>query len=323
MKKTLSTLLFFCTIAVFGQTSDEHLQNGLSKHKQQDYKGAIKDYDKAIKADKNNKDAFYNRGTCALALNDFKAAMSDFTKTIELAPSFSKAYYSRATVYVSQKKYEDALPDLDKTIELDLNFPNVLTLRGQIRAQTGNKKGACEDFQKAKEIGDQQADKYINQFCGNTQKTGESLMLDWPESENWKIGSNQENDQMVMIELIHADETLEKWTEIGSMMSIKGVKNVPMDKAMNMMFEQAKENAPKSKLTFIEKDETAEYPWIIFTIESPNFKNDKKPESQLWYIVQGKQALYTNFRAVKQANIPSDLKDKWIAFFKTGKIVYK
>lgn len=323
MKKTLTTLFFFCTLVVFGQTSDEHLQNGISKHNQQDYKGAIKDYDKAIKADKNNKDAFYNRGTCALALNDFKAAMSDFTKTIELAPSFSKAYYSRATVYVSQKKYEDALPDLDKTIELDLNLPNVLTLRGQIRAQTGNKKGACEDFQKAKEIGDQKADKYINQFCGNTQQGGESLMLDWPESENWKIGSNQENDQMVMIELIHADETLEKWTEIGSMMSIKGVKNVPMDKAMNMMFEQAKQNAPKSKLTFIEKDETVEYPWIIFTIESPNFKNDKKPESQLWYIVQGKQALYTNFRAVKQASIPEDLKEKWMAFFKTGQIVYK
>jgi tetratricopeptide (TPR) repeat protein len=323
MKKTLTTLIIIFTLTAFGQTSQEYLQNGITKHKQQDFKGAIKDYDKSIKEDKANKDAFYNRGTCQLALKEFKSAMTDFNKTIELDPKFAKAYYSRATVFVSQEKYAEALPDLDKTIELDPTIPNVLTLRGQIRAQTGNKKGACEDFNQAKQIGDKQADKYLSQFCGNEQQGGESLMLDWPESENWKIGSSQENEQMVMLELIHSNETLEKWTEFGSMMSIKGVKNVPMDKAMNMMLDQAKLNSPKAKLTFIEKDESVEYPWIIFTIESPSFKNDKTPESQLWYIVQGKTSLYTNFRAVKQATIPEELKDKWIKFFKTAQVVNK
>ncbi len=148
-------------------------------------------------------------------------------------------------------------------------------------------------------------------------------MLYWPESENWKIGADQENEQTHVLDLIHSNETIEKWTELGNMTSIKGVRGVPMDKAMNLMFDQAKLNSPKAKLTFIEKDESIEYPWIIFTIESPSFKNDKTPESQLWYIVQGKQALYTNFRAVKQATIPGDLKDKWIKFFKTGKVINK
>ncbi|HRO43313.1 MAG TPA: tetratricopeptide repeat protein [Flavipsychrobacter sp.] len=323
MKKNLTTFAILCSLTVFGQTTEEHLQNGIAKHEQRDFKGAIRDYDKAIKADKNNKDAYYNRGTCALAVNDLKAAMTDFNKTIELDPKFVKAYYSRATVFVSEKKYIEALPDLDKTVALDPTTPNALTLRGQIRAQTGNKKEACEDFYNAKAIGDKQAHKYIGQFCGNEQQSGESLMLDWPETENWKVGSNQENEEMAMIELIHANETLENWTEFGSMISIKGAKNVPMNTAMNMMFEQAKQNSPKAKFTFIEKDESVEHPWIIFTIESPYFNNDKRPESQLWYIVQGKQALYTNFRAVRQAIIPTHLKDKWIKFFKTGQIVNK
>jgi tetratricopeptide (TPR) repeat protein len=323
MRTALTTILTVLYLSVAGQTAQEYLQTGIEKHKQQDFKGAIKDYDKAINLDRNLKDAFFNRGTCQLALKDFKAAMKDFDKTIELDPKFVKAYYSRASVYVSQEKYVESLPDLDKTIELDLTTPNALTLRGQIRAQTGNKKGACEDFNKAKEIGDRQADKYLNQFCGNEQQGGESLLLDWPERENWKLGNSQENEQMAMLELIHANETLENWTEMGTMMSIKGVKNLPMEKAMNLMYDQAKQNSPKAKLTFIEKDETAEYPWIIFTIESPNFKNDKRPESQLWYVVQGKTSLYTNFRAVKKASIPTDLKDKWIEFFKTGKVVSK
>jgi tetratricopeptide (TPR) repeat protein len=323
MRTALATILTVLYLSVSGQTAQEHLKTGIEKHKQQNFKAAIKDYDKAINLDNNLTDAFFNRGTCLLALKDFKSAMKDFDKTIELDPTFVKAYYSRASVNVSQEKYIESLPDLDKAIELDATTPNALTLRGQIRAQTGNKKGACEDFSKAKEIGDKQADRYLNQFCGNEQQGRESLMLDWPESENWKLGSSQENEQMAMFELIHSNETLENWTEMGTMMSIKGVQNLPMDKAMNLMYEQAKQNAPTAKLTFLEKDEKAEYPWIIFTIESPGFKNDKRPESQLWYVVQGKTSLYTNFRAIKKATIPGDLKDKWVSFFKTGKVVYK
>lgn len=323
MRTTVTTLALICTLKVFGQTSQEHLQNGITRHKKLDYTGAIKDYSNAIKEDPANKDAYFNRGTCELALKDFKSAMVDFTKTIELDPTYAIAYYSRASVFVSQGKYAEALPDLDKTVELDPKTPNALTLRGQIRTQTGNKKGACEDFSQAKQVGDPQADTYLTQFCGNELQAGESLAFHWPENENWKIGTSQETQQMAMIELIHSNETLENWTEMGTMMSVKGARNVPMDEAMESMYAQTKQNSPKAKLTFIEKDETAEYPWIIFTIESPGFKNDKTPESQLWYIVQGKDALYVSFRAVKQATVPPELKEKWIAFFKAGEIVRK
>lgn len=318
---TILALTFFTTF--FGQTAEEYLKTGIEKHNSKDLDGAIKEYSKAIKTDKSLTVAYLNRGMCELALQDYKSALKDFDKTIELNPKMADAFYSRATVLISQKKYTEALPDLDKTIELLPTTPNALTLRGQIRANTGNKKGACEDFNKAKEIGDKQSEKYLSQFCGNEQQDGESLKLHWPESENWKVGSNQGNEEMTMLELIPSNETFENWTEIGTMIAIKGAKKIPMDKAMNMMFEQSKKNSPKAKLTFIEKDENVKFPWIIFTIECPNFKDDKKPESQLWYIVQGKTSLYTNFRAVKRSSIPTNLKDKWIKFFKTGEIVYQ
>jgi len=317
-KWTLTTALIVLCLSVSAQTAQEYLKSGISKHEQQDLKGAIIDYSSAINADKGLTDAYFNRGTCELALKDFKAAMADFTKAIELNPNFAKAYYSRATTYASQQLYVESLPDLDKTIALEQSFPNALTLRGQIRAQSGNKEGACDDFTKAKAYGDTRADQYLSQFC-----EAESLMLDWPDDEHWKVGDNQENNQMHVIDLIHDNETIDNWTELGNMTAIKGAKNVPMDKAMNMMYDQAKKHAPKAKLTFIEKDESVEYPWIIFTIESPRFINDKRPESQLWYIVQGKASLYTNFRAIKKASIPPELKEKWVKFFKTGQVVNK
>lgn len=323
MKILITIFALIISATSYGQTAKDYLQSGIDKHIKQDFQGAIAEYSKAIEAEKANKEAYFNRGTCELALKNDESALHDFSKTIELDPTFQKAYYSRATAYVRQEKYTDALPDLDKTIELNPLFPNALTLRGQIRAAVGNKKGACEDFTAAKNNGDQQADKYLIQFCGNEQGYGETLMLNWPDSENWKVGDNQENNETQVVDLIHTNETLDNWTELGNMTSVKGVTDASVTTAMNHIFETAKKNSPESKLTFIEKDENTEFPWIIFTVESPSFKNDPKPESQLWYIIQGKQALYMNFRALKQAVIPADLKEKWIKFFKAGKIMYR
>ena len=323
MKQLLTILAISISLTTFGQSAEEYLKNGITKHNSKDFEGAIKDYSKAIKEDGNLRDAFYNRGVCNQALKDNKSAKKDFDKTIEIDSKFAKAYYSRASLLVSDGKYLESLPDLDKVIEIEPKTPNALTLRGQIRAQTGNKVGACEDFTLAKSNGEKQADKYLQQFCGNEQQLGESLSLHWPESENWKIGSNQENDEMTMLELIPSNETFENWTEIGTMISLKGAKNIPMDKAMEMQFAELKKSSPKAKLTFIEKNENVEFPWIIFTIECPKFKDDKNPESQLWYLTQGKTSLYMNFRAIKESAIPENLKNKWILFFKTATIVYK
>jgi len=75
-------------------------------------------------------------------------------------------------------------------------------------------------------------------------------------------------------------------------------------------------------LKFIEKKDTTEFPWILFTIECTAYEDDNTAESQLWYIIQGNTSLFTNFRAIKQATLPEATKKRWIDFFKGGKIVY-
>jgi tetratricopeptide (TPR) repeat protein len=322
MKILIPIFVLVLASTAFAQSAKEYFQSGLEKHQKQDYSGAISDYSKAIAADKGYHDAYYNRAGCELAMKDYDAAMTDYAKTIELDPKFARVYYSRATAYLSKEKYDEALADLNKAIELDETVPHALTLRGQMRLQSENTKGACEDFTKAKAIGDPQADKFIGKYCSDDQHS-ESVKLNWPEDEHWKIGSEQDNAEQHVVDYIHDNETLQKWTEIGNMTSIKGATGVPMDKAMQLMLEESKKNSDDVKLTFIEKDEKAEYPWITFMLEASSFKTDKTPESQLWYVVQGKNALYTNFRAIKQATIPSELKEKWVKFFKTAKVVTK
>ncbi|QAA81137.1 hypothetical protein EI546_05070 [Aequorivita sp. H23M31] len=151
----------------------------------------------------------------------------------------------------------------------------------------------------------------------------ENLKINWPEKYEWKIGSNQETEQMHFIELVPGNESIDKWSVIGTMMSIKGATNVPMDVAANLMYEQAKANAPKAKLNIIEKNETGENHWILFTIEAPKFKNDKNPESQLYYIIQGKSSLYSNFVAIKEKKLSKDFIDEWSKVFKASELVYQ
>src|SRR5262249_52392265 len=68
-------------------------------------------------------------------------------------------------------------------------------------------------------------------------QNGENFKIIWPEEYKWKVGSNQENDKQHMIEMIPGNETIDKWTIIGTMLTIKGVQNVPMEVAMNLMFD--------------------------------------------------------------------------------------
>lgn len=323
MKLFTIILLLITGLSAFSQSAQDYLDKGIEKHNAKDYKGALKDYSKAIKLDKKMHVAYFNRGTIKLATNDLKGAMKDFDKTIELDHNFIKAYYSKASVYVSQNQYKEAIPNLNKVIELNDKFPNALTLRGQLHAALNNKEASCNDFQRAKAIGDPSADKYLSKFCGNKQQGGESLLLHWPEGENWKMANSQENDQMAVIELLRNNETFENWTEIGTMQSIKGAVNVPMDETKKMMTDEVKKDCPDATITVIEKNENTEFPWIIFSIECTTHKSSGLPESQVWYIIQGKDALYLNFRAIKKGSIPEQTKTKWVNFFKTGKVVYK
>lgn len=149
----------------------------------------------------------------------------------------------------------------------------------------------------------------------------ESLKIVWLEQYEWKLLSNEEDGNIHMMEVIPGKETAENWTMLGQMMSIKGALNMPMEEAKNTMFEQTKVSSPNAKLTVLEKDEQDEFPWILFKIENSGNKGTKNPESQLWYIRQGKTALYVNFIAKKKKKLKADFVQTWGEVFKNSEIV--
>jgi hypothetical protein len=151
-----------------------------------------------------------------------------------------------------------------------------------------------------------------------TAQQKESIKIDWPK--DWKIGSDQQQGQLHMVEMIPKKDDIEKWTTMGTTMTLSGVTGVGPEAVMQMTMDQTKKNAPDATLIEIARDLTAENPWILFKIEAPHYTNADYTESQLYYAVQGKQNLYSNFVALKVKELPKDFVDKWSAIFKASKI---
>lgn len=320
MKRILTVLALIISATIFGQTAKEYFEKGILKETKKDFKGAIKEFKKAINEDLNYSPAYFEKGICQMALTDYESAVEAFDNVIRIDFKNSQAYLKRAVSLISLQKYKEALLDLDKLIELDSSTADNFLFRGLLREEIGNKIGACEDFNKAKMGGDILADECLQKYCGKGTELEENIILNWTSQENWKIGSDQKNSKIRIIDFIRLSETLENWTELGHMTSVERQKDATVAEIMNLTFEEVKQQAPKAKLTLIEKDENSECPWIIFTIESPRFKNDKTPESQLWYILIGKQRMYTNFRAIRMTEISNVQKENWIKFFKNIKL---
>jgi tetratricopeptide (TPR) repeat protein len=131
-------------------TADDYLLQGSRKAKSKDYKGAIADYDQAIRLSPNNASAYSNRGFARGELGENQGALSDYDQAIRINPKVAYAYGQRG--WLRYKKLEDlrgALIDMDQAIQLDPNLGKAYQSRGLIHTDLGNLKEALSDYNQA------------------------------------------------------------------------------------------------------------------------------------------------------------------------------
>lgn len=132
MKTTLIAIaLVVCTVSCFGQTL---LHSALAKIDRKDFRGAIADCDKAIKASPYLGESYQIRGTAKVAIGDYMGAIKDCNKAIEYkaGPEFLAAAY---------------------------------TWRGTAKYQLGDRKSACDDWRRGGEMGNSTAYTFISNYC--------------------------------------------------------------------------------------------------------------------------------------------------------------
>src|SRR5262249_13311925 len=128
-----------------------------------DLKGALADFDKAIKLDPNDSVAYYNRAYAKRLSKNFKGALADYNRVIELDAQNADAYYNRGNVKaMNLNDPTGAIADYDRAIEINPENSHAYYNRAVSKKEKGDKPGSDADFKRAGEIDPELAPPTLN-----------------------------------------------------------------------------------------------------------------------------------------------------------------
>src|SRR3954470_5860761 len=94
-----------------------------------------------------------------------------------------------------------------------------------------------------------------------SQPNKETLKTSWPEEYNWKIVSNQEDSGLHTIVFTPMDESIENWTILGEMMTMKNFNSSGTAELLNAFTQSALKLSSNTRYRLIEKDESSKNFW--------------------------------------------------------------
>jgi TonB family protein len=141
-------------------------KRGLAESYSENDSIAISDYNKALELNPKLAIAYFNRGYSKSALKDYYGSIEDYTKAVELDSNGIYGYLNRGNSKRLLKDYAGAIKDYTKVIASNpIDIALVYCLRGVAKIALGDKNGACIDWAKADELGDDDARLKTNKYC--------------------------------------------------------------------------------------------------------------------------------------------------------------
>jgi len=143
---------------------------------------AIKDLDQAIKLDPINPVYYGNRGLMKLLMEQYANAASDLTKAIRLDPTEEEYVRNRGHANYNAGRFQHAIEDYTKSMRIlvgklknEKRFPEIAKIndklqdlyliRGSAFIQMDRAGQACDDFQRALELGERRGLNYLRRYC--------------------------------------------------------------------------------------------------------------------------------------------------------------
>jgi len=127
-----------------------YLNRGLIHAEVENYKEAIKDYTEAIKHKPNYAEAYFYRGIARFQSGDKLGAIKDYDQAIKINQGYAHNYLNQGLVLVSFGDRKEGTTSYTELI--DVKYAKIYKIRGLIRLEMGEKKGAIADLQLAAEI---------------------------------------------------------------------------------------------------------------------------------------------------------------------------
>ena len=114
---------------------------------------------------KDNDQLFYNIGSAYFNKKDYPRAISYMNKAVAKNKAFPNARYVKAAALVNQNDYEGGLIELNKEVQVNPSNQAAWLLAGKVLFNKNDKSNACKSWKKAANLGNQEAQALLAQFC--------------------------------------------------------------------------------------------------------------------------------------------------------------
>jgi hypothetical protein len=146
----------------------------------------------------------------------------------------------------------------------------------------------------------------------------EYLIISWPAEYECKTVSQKDDGNVQTTMIIPGKDSVANATIVGSLSSYRELK---FSNPKKIVANYKSRLDSGTVLTELETSQKDRYPWVIFKVETSASSKYPEAESDLYFVVQGKFALYENFVGIKEPSLSEEFVKKWIAIFMTYKIV--
>lgn len=131
----------------------------------EDYKGSVTDWSVYLDGVPGEEEALILRGAARINMNDNTNAIVDLDEAIKKNPKNPISYNYRGMAKAGNKQLVEGLKDVDYSIKLKFDYAAAYVNRAAIKFASKDKRGACDDLNKADTLGDKMAYKLIDQYC--------------------------------------------------------------------------------------------------------------------------------------------------------------
>lgn len=107
---------------------------------------------------------YYEREQYEIKGKIFQGALNDINRAVILDRNNAQLWAEKANVHLRVGQNDEAIKAADIAIQLDSEYASPYLVKGLAQCQSGNKAEGIQNLQKAKSLGDTQADEFIAKF---------------------------------------------------------------------------------------------------------------------------------------------------------------
>jgi len=162
--KVLEARNLLDSILEFKKKGEYYYYKGVFNYYLAEKEKALSDYENAIKYNYKNQKVYFNKSLIHYVFSDFKKAIKSFSKSLEVNKNSYFALGGLANIYLKQKRGKKAQEYAQKATLINPKYAFGYYVLGKTKVilKNGN---YCNDFIKAKELGQKDMVEILNEFC--------------------------------------------------------------------------------------------------------------------------------------------------------------